>query len=213
MQRRPTADDLSTIRSYQPRDAEPLSAEELVCFEFIGADNLLNRSGGKWHSTALQQLADLLPGLALILDHDWDEASKSQALIYKGWVETAPTAPLDLLEAAGNGAYNRMIAQAQGWITTRFDVAIRASSPLVDALRFGEVGRISLGGFDYADIWCPLCDCSYYDDACPHYLNGGWGDEKNPLIMPYYERKGVTDLCEASIVLCPNLPGAKVVTT
>ncbi len=211
-QRRPSTEDLRIIQSYQPKDAEPLSADELVCFEFIGADNLLNRSGGKWHSSALQELADLLPGLSLILDHDWDEAQKAQALIYKAWVQKTDTAPIDLLQAAGNGNYNQMIAQSEGWITTHFDIAIRASAPLVDALRFGEVGKISLGGFDFKDIWCPLCDASYYSDDCPHYVGSSWDGSKDPLYMPYYERKGVTDLCEASIVLCPNLPGAKVVT-
>lgn len=210
-QRRPTKDDLNLINQYQPRDAEPLTEDELLCFEFIGADNLLNRSGSKWHYTAIQQLADRMAGLKLLLDHDWDEVDKSQALIFRAWVETEPTAPIAVMEAAGNGTYNRSIVADEGYISLHFDCAIRASSPLVDALRFAEVGNISLGGFQYKDIWCPICDCSFYSDDCPHYIGYHWDDEKSNLVMPYYERKDVFDLGEASIVTIPNLPGAKVV--
>jgi hypothetical protein len=210
-ERRPTAEQLALINNYIPRDAAPLTAEEVVLFEFVGADNFLNRGGSKWHYTALQEIADRLPGLKLILDHSWGDVARSQALIYRAWVERSSDVPIEIIEAANNGRWNRFVLGDEGYITCKFDVAIRASSQLVDALRFGELGFISLGGFDYQDIWCPICNKSYYSEDCPHYIGYYIDDSKSELIMPYYERKGVTDLGEASIVVIPNLPGAKVV--
>lgn len=210
--RHPDPNQLAIIHRYQPRDTEPLTADEICFVEFVAADNLVNRSKSRWHPTALPQLTDLVPGLNLMLDHDWNEVGKNQGLCISAWLMRDVTAPIELIEAAGNGRHNRKIIEAEGYQSLHFDAAIRVNSPLMDALRYCEVQFISQGGFEYQDIWCPLCDCSYHDDACPHFLPSYWKDEDTKYTMPYYERKDVTDLGEISLVTIPNLPGARVVS-
>lgn len=210
--RHPTPAQLDLINGYQPRDVEPLTADEICLVEFVAADNLVNRSKSRWHPTALPELSDLIPGLNLMLDHDWAEVNKNQGLAISAWLVRDMTAPIELIEAAGNGRYNRKIIEAEGYQSIHFDVSMRVNSPLMDALRYCEVQYISQGGFDFEDIWCPLCDCSYYDPECPHLLPSCWGDDDPKLTMPYYERKDVTDLGEISLVTIPNLPGARVVS-
>jgi hypothetical protein len=210
--RHPSPEQLGILQRYLPRDVEPLTADEVCLVEFVAADNLVNRSQSRWYPTALPELVDLIPGLNLMLDHDWGEVSKNQGLIISAWLMQDLTAPIDLIEAAGNGKYNRKIIEAEGYQSIHFDAAMRINSPLVDALRFCEVQFISQGGFAFNDIWCPTCCTSYYEADCPHLLPSYYGDDDNLTIMPYYERKDVTDLGEISLVTIPNLPGARVVS-
>jgi hypothetical protein len=210
--RHPALDQLGIIHRYQPRDTEPLTADEICLVEFTAANNLVNRSRSRWHPTALPELVDLIPGVNLMLDHDWDDVAKNQGLIISAWLIRDVTAPIELIEAAGNGKYNRKIIEAEGYQSIHFDAAIRVNSPLMDSLRYCEVQNISQGGFEYKDIWCPLCDCSYHDPECPHFLPSYWDDGDPKYTMPYYERKDVTDLGEISLVTIPNLPCMRVVS-
>jgi hypothetical protein len=211
--RHPTPAQLDLINGYQPRDVEPLTAGEICLVEFVAADNLVNRSESRWHPTALPELTDLIPGLNLMLDHAWDNVSKNQGLAISAWLVHDATAPIHLIEAAGNGKYNRKIIEAEGYQSIHFDVSMRVNSPLMDALRYCEVQFLSQGGFDFKDIWCPICDCSYYDPDCPHFLYSWYDAEDSKLTMPYYERKDIVDLGEISLVTIPNLPGARVVSS
>ena len=153
--RHPTPTQLDLINNnYQPRDVEPLTADEIALVEFVAADNLLNRSQSRWHPTALPELVGLIAGLNLMLDHDWDDVSKNQGLAISAWLVRDLTAPIELIEAAGNGKYNRKIIEAEGYQSIHFDVSMRLNSPLMDALRYCEVQFISQGGFDFRDIWC-----------------------------------------------------------
>ncbi len=212
--RHPNSTQLKTLNLLQPRDTEPLTADEIALVEFVAADNLVNRSSSKWHISALPELADLLPGLNLMLDHDWDEVQKNQGIVIDAWIDKADSAPIELIEAAGNGVANRQIVAAEGYQAIHIDVAMRINSPLMDALRYCEVQFLSQGGFDYKDIWCPICDHSYFDKHCPHMLPDCWGyyDDDEEETMPYFERKSIVDLGEISLVTIPNLPGARVVS-
>ena len=212
--RHPNSTQLKTLNLLQPRDTEPLMADEIALVEFVAADNLVNRSSSKWHISALPELADLLPGLNLMLDHDWDEVQKNQGIVIDAWINKADSAPIELIEAAGNGTANRQIVAAEGYQAIHIDVAMRINSPLMDALRYCEVQFLSQGGFDYKDIWCPICDDSYFSKHCAHMLPDCWGyhDHEDDESMPYFERKLIVDLGEISVVTIPNLPGARVVS-
>ena len=212
--RHPTPAQLDLINNnYQPRDVEPLTADEICLVEFVAADNLVNRSKARWHPTALPELVDLIPGVNLMRDHDWDDVSKNEGLVISAWLVRDVTAPIEIIEAAGNGKFNRQIIEAEGYHSIHFDAAIRIASPLMDALRYCQVQYLSQGGFEYTDIWCPICNCSYHDDDCPHLLPSYWGNDDPKFTMPYYERKDITDLGEISLVTIPNLPGARVVSS
>jgi hypothetical protein len=214
--RHPNETQIKSLNKMQPRDTEPLKADEMAVVEFVAADNLLNRSGSKWHISALSELTDLLPGLNLMLDHDWNEVQKNQGIVIWAWLEKTDSAPIELIEAAGNGIWNRQIVSNEGYASIHIDVAMRINSPLMDALRYCEVQFLSQGGFDYKDVWCPVCDDSYFGESCHHLLPDAWGyrdKEEQKLTMPYYERKSIVDLGEISVVTIPNLPGARVVST
>ena len=186
-----------------PAQLEPLRPEEIVILTFIGADNLLNRGLGKWDVNDLPKLAALLPGLPLTLDHDWDQVSKVQGVIFEARVvhERVPvinpdhwTKPdltysqdgrnyavfttkkdkLAPIARAGNFEWNRRIVAEEGYQTCEFDVAFPANSPALQGLRFGQLSSISLGGFNYKDHICPLCKTSFSDERCPHFIPEAW---------------------------------------
>lgn len=210
----PTLEQLALINRFTPVRMPDLTAEEVVTIPFTATDNLLTRSLGKWAAADLATLARLLPGLPFTLDHDWSDVSKSQGLVYDARVIKADTAPDEIVSAAGNYRSNSQIIKQEGYLTCECDVAFPNTSAIVSALKFGMLGKVSLGGFVYEDTLCPLCETSFLDKHCPHFLpepfwsepDGGDGN-----IAPYFIRSGVYDLGELSSVLIPNIFGAGVV--
>ncbi|MBD2005627.1 MULTISPECIES: hypothetical protein [Cyanophyceae] len=207
----PTAQQLELINRYTSAVLEPLEAHEVITIPFIAADNLLNRGLGKWAADDMDAIALLLPGLPFTLDHDWGDVAKTQGLIYDARVVKSPEAPAWAVNRAGNFDQNRRIVAKEGFIQTVCDVAFPAVSQIVQGLRFGFLGAVSMGGFQYKDHACPICNSSFEDKHCPHYLpDPMWGlvAESDNNVAPYYIRRGIYDLLELSQVLGPNLPAA-----
>lgn len=210
----PSEADMDLINQYVPLGLPPLESYQVRTAYFIVADNLLNRSLGKWTQNELNQIRDLLPGLPFMLDHDWNEVGKTQGLIYSsGVMQLEPQR--QVLDRVGYGKENSKVVQKEGgYYATVAAVSFPADSPVIDRLRFGHFGAVSLGGFTYEDHWCPLCDTSFTDSACPHGIpmpEYGLLASNDEAIAPYYIRKNLTDAGELSNVWCGNLPGAGVI--
>ncbi|MGB3205201.1 MAG: hypothetical protein WBB28_09450 [Crinalium sp.] len=210
----PTLEQLALINRFTPVGLPNLTPEEVITIPFVATDNLLTRSLGKWAADDLVTLARLLPGLPFTLDHDWGDVAKSQGLVYNTRVVKTDSAPDEIVSAAGNYDSNSQIIKKEGYIVCECDVAFPNTSAIVSALKFGMLGKVSLGGFVYKDTICPLCETSFLDKHCPHFLPEPFWSEPNDIdekIAPYFIRSGVYDLGELSLVLIPNIPGAGVV--
>lgn len=207
--RQPTPAELIVINAMLPA-GEDLTDRDIVVETIIATDNLISRSKSKWHKEAFPQLAELGIGIPFTLDHDWDEVGKTQARVFQTRVVRYDTAPKELLNRCGCKSHNlQAIKDDGGYITLEFDVFIDLDSPAVESIGYGLIDRVSIGGFDYSDLWCPLCNLSFFDKHCPHGVPDTWyPDEEGSA--PYYERKDATDLGEISAVLIPNVPGAGI---
>jgi hypothetical protein len=186
-------------------NAEP---HQVVVVEITAADNLMNRGRGKWSKDSLLKLAMLAPGITVTLDHDWENINKVQGRVFDAKYEEEEP-PDNELAKAGNFELNSWIVGDEGYAKLELKAIIPVDSPILESLWLGTISYVSLGNFTIEDLWCPLCDCSFYDDKCPHLIPS-LVESDTEITAPFYIRKGSKDLGEVSLVLIPNLPGAKV---
>lgn len=209
----PNADQLAKINRYVPDGMPSLNADEVYTISIRVADNLLNRSYGKWRVMDLHKMADLIVGVPTTLDHDAESVAKAWGRVYDARVVSSTSAPGGVELMAGNGSLNQGIVAMEGYQEMVADAYFDAKSPIFDDFRFGRYSEVSLGGFRISDMVCPLCMDSFFGDKCPHYIPGSyssmWADSEDE-IAPYYIRTGLFDVMELSCVLTPNLPGAGV---
>jgi hypothetical protein len=212
---KPIDQQLEWINQYVPVGMEPLTADEVVVLPFVAANNLVTRNIGTWTEPDLRTMADLLPGLPALLDHDWDEVGKVVGRVFAAEVQQSRSAPDEVLDRAGYGNVNRQIVKEDGFVQVVAWIFFEAANPVVNSLRFGRLDEVSVGGFNYTTIQCPLCCVSFDDEACPHLLPSPWLDLSIPeirkLVAPYYERIGLIDLMEISLVTTPACPNAGVI--
>jgi hypothetical protein len=208
----PDENQLLKIRQFLPNGAE-VSSSDFICYTFIVTDNLVSRGLSKWGINELDVIAELSLGNPFTLNHEWDEVENSQGFIFDARIVEEDTAPNDVLNAAGNGDNNRQIIAKEGYCYIECDVCFPFSSPVVSGIEYGVLKYVSLGGFIYEDHFCPLCNCSFRDKQCSHddpsEINAYMASMSKD-VAPYYIRYGVYDLSELSLVLIPNIPGAKV---
>lgn len=199
----PTPEEMIRIKKYSK--AEP---HQVAVVNIVVADNLMNRSRGKWSKDSLQKLAALAPGITFTLDHDWENIGKAQGRVFdSSYLEMEP--PYEELTRAGNFDLNRWIVGEEGYARVEVKAVVPVDAPVLESLWLGITGEVSLGNFTIEDIICPLCNHSFYDSQCPHLIPSLY-EPDDDLTAPFYIRKGSKDLGEVSLVLIPNLPGAKV---
>ncbi len=199
----PTSEEIIKISKYS--NADP---HQIAVVSIVAADNLMNRSRGKWSKESLQKLALLAPGIPFTLDHDWDEVEKVQGRVFDAsYIEMEP--PYEELNKAGNFELNRWIVGEEGYARVELKAFVPIDAPVLESLWSGTTSYVSLGNFTVEDLWCPLCDRSFFDSTCPHLLPSLFEPDED-MTAPFYIREGSRDLGEVSLVLIPNLPGAKV---
>jgi hypothetical protein len=208
----PTDKQLAVINQFIPVGMPPMTVSDVVTIPFVAADNLVNRSLDCWDVASLRKMAQLLPGLPMTLDHDWDDTSKEWGRIYTAEFIRSQTPPECAIDRAGNANRNRQIIAKHGFNQVIFEVFAPTDSPVVKALKRGHSGGVSTGGFQFTDYFCPICDTSFYDDKCPHVPPDRWMGitEDDPDVAPYAVRVGLFDIGEVSIVTMPNLPNAGI---
>ncbi|NBU23827.1 MAG: hypothetical protein EBS38_08005, partial [Actinobacteria bacterium] len=170
---------------------------------------------GKWAVPDLYKLSDLLVGLPLTLDHDWDEVGKVVGRCFDSRVLQAKDVSSEILDKAGNYDWNKKIIKKEGHYQAIVDVFVERESAAEKGLRYGRLNEVSVGGFRITDFVCPLCEVSFTDDKCPHLMPSPWLEYADPetrkLAAPYYVRSGVYDLMELSFVTTPNCCNAGTV--
>lgn len=205
----PTIRDLDRINKYVPIGFKPVEAIEVVKFPIVGADNLVNRSFGRWPADEVKAFNKLTPGIPLMLDHAW-LVDKGRGIVFDSKTIELDEAPDWAMKRAGNAQRNKMAMKRDGRYVLNVAVAaVPVGNPLLEQMRLG-MACASYGGFDYSDIICPLCNISFNDEACPHHIPSpyGYGSGQSKDVAPFYERAGLFDVCELSVVWAGNLPAA-----
>lgn len=211
---KPDEAELEKINSMLPSGANPRNSENTIIVPFVAADNLVNRSLDRWDLDSLQKMADLFPGLPMLLDHDWSDVGKVWGKIFESTYEHFSSAPRDSINAANNGKLNRQVVKDEGFGQVVAKAFSSPMNPVVQAIQNGFIGKVSSGGFEFKDYHCPLCKTSFRDESCPHYPpDKYWGitADNDPDVAPYAIRVGLSDMGELSVVTIPNLPNAGVI--
>ena len=205
---KPTTEQLDIINQLKPISVDQLKIEDIEVIRVIATNNLVARSMAKWSLDDLGTIASLLPGLPFTLDHEWDEVEEVQGFIFDAKVvNREPT--VKEINGAGLSEENLFaIKKDGGFYLVECEVAIPSFSPLITGLKFGA-RKVSLGGFEFSDMVCPLCDNSFFSHKCSHRIPNGY--EQTEDTAPYYVRSGVYDLGELSLVLISNMPYAEVI--
>jgi len=219
----PSPADMRAIRRFTPPNFAPLEPEEVLTVDVIAADNLVNRSLGRWPAAAMEVLAELIPGLPCTTDHEWEADRAVGRIISASSRSEPPESPLSqkaLSRHPGNRALNEAILDREGYCTVLARIFVRAGSRSAEALRFGLLSSVSLGGFvfDWGDVGCPLCGVPFLHPKCPHTIPVPEIEREERAFgiqtaAPYYNRPTeIRDIAEISFVLVPRLPAAGVIT-
>lgn len=224
----PTASQLEKINALRPAGSNPIDQSEVVVIRLIAADNLIDRSRGRFDVGSLRTITKLLPGLPALKNHDWELTDSSYGRIFDAKLERIESPPKELLDRSGNLALNQEIASEEGVYQVHYWTSVPAFSSTVEDFRLGKLSEVSIGGFRFQDIICPTCSkesgkrTSFADsDACPHFIPDAmvhtaygkvfYGEEFVAHFAPYFTRFGVFDLTEASAVNTPKLPATGVI--
>lgn len=206
----PNERQMGLINQYLPKGARRLQPSEVVTVSFVAADNILNRGLMRWDIPSLQEMAKRIVDKPAMLDHAWEEVSKVWGRVYDAQlVKKRPTN--EALDQAGNFEQNQAIVQAEGYYQVVFDVFATVDSPVVAGLMAGRLSEISIGGFRFKDLRCPICNRSFFDEDEPHGIPMPEYGLTGEGYAPYSIRSGLYDMGEVSVVTIPNLPTAGVI--
>lgn len=215
----PSAKQVELYNSFLPAGFPSVEQHEFTIYYLRVADNLINRGLGRWTEPDLQKICKKLPGIPVTLDHDWENNNKSHSIVIDSKMEfISPDEVVscqwltEKMDTKGLLNENQKIIEKEGFISAIAEVAIPSiSSPTIQKIRFGLLNSVSLGGFEFTDIGCPICNTSFLDrKKCSHRIptDETLGEEN---VAPYYNRLNLIDLGEVSFVLIPNLPVAGIV--
>lgn len=215
MATKPNEEQIDLMRQFFAADAPDLTnqqiAEKFSIQTFVVSDNLVNHGQGKWSLSSLQAMPAMLPGLKMMLDHDWDEVVKTIGVIFNARFLITDVIPPDwILNAGGEREENLKIVSKEGYATVEIDAYFRnEKTEVLENFAWGEWNWVSLGGFNYidpSDYRCPECDIKLNDPSCPHYLKGSNLADKNAPLIGHYILPQIKSASEVSIVYKGMLP-------
>jgi hypothetical protein len=171
-----------------------MMGDDRIILNAIATDNLISRNGARIPASELQALTRFLNGKPAITDHALYAVSTAWGRIVATALESA-NAPLDLSEE------NRAIVANEGYWRILCEIAVEPGHPVLKDIDFERVGELSIT-FLYTDMRCPGCTCgeNVWSRNCP---NDFWE-------LPHYERHGVIDAFEISLVVVPAVKSAKI---
>jgi hypothetical protein len=167
---------------------------ETVTLKAIATDNLVSRNGARYPASELPTLASLLVGCPAIQDH-WAEVDKEWGTITDAQIlKTA--APLNLNEL------DQAIVEREGYQQIVVDIQTRADNPVLADFAAGFKLRVSICAA-FTTYRCPGCNCkaeNFFSSDCPNGYHS----------VPYFDRMGVVDAFEISLVVIPAVKQAKI---
>ncbi|MBD2465720.1 hypothetical protein H6G89_32550 [Oscillatoria sp. FACHB-1407] len=170
-----------------------------VVVRAIATDNLVCRNSARYPAIELPKLAVYLVGKPASIDHP----SAFRGTVKDEWgnitaagVEKAEP-PTDLDD------HNKLIVQKEGYHYVWTDITCDVAVEHIEAFKKDLRRRVSIAAM-YQFMRCPGCTCGedVFSEKCPNYF---WE-------LPYFERCGVVDALEISLVSTPAVRVARVVS-
>ena len=213
--RHPTDEEMSLINQFKPYGLDPWESSELMRFALIASNNLIHSSGQVWDENVLETMVASYPGCALMIDHEWEDQSKTFGMIYDSFIYSLPRVSKEgiarILEKSPNPNEDYRIIQKDGYHQVLVFGFVEATHPIISEISYGRKADVSMGGIFYGESICPICDIPYSDPKCPHYppYMAGLVDEE--ILTPYYRRSGKMDSIECSFVASGNCRQARLI--
>jgi hypothetical protein len=160
----------------------------------IATDNLPSRNNARYPASELPALAAYLIGAAATVDHAWRAEKEWGTITDAGVMVEVP--PTDLDDDA------QKIVVSEGYRVVWVDVATDDQTVL-GRMERGLNLRVSISA-TFSLMRCPDCDCKAGNMASYECPNMPWD-------VPYYDRIGVSDGLEVSLVLVPAVRSARVI--
>lgn len=165
-----------------------------VIVRAIATDNLVSRNAARYPLAELPALAELLPGKPATLDHAWSGVASEWGVIIAAILEQVePPANLTAEDAA--------IVKVEGYHQVVVEISCPAGTSYLTDFDHGIRTRCSIAA-GYTYMRCPGCKCGE-DMFSRECVNDFWE-------LPYYERVGVVDAFEISLVSVPAVKAAQI---
>lgn len=172
--------DLALINSFSRAE---LKAEDVYTFKMVCCDNQIDRDFEKFSDRALEQMAELYIGKAVILDH-CPSAENQTARIYKTKVQS------------GDNGLKQLVAWAYMPITDK-------NKSTIEDIESGIKKEVSVGCAVSKTV-CSICGREM--GSCRHVKSKQYDGQ-----MCYFVLDDVTDAYEVSFVAVPAQKGAGVI--
>ncbi len=165
-----------------------------IIIEAIATNNLVSRNGGRIPASELPALAGYLIGKKAITDHRWTVYPLPPwGYIQSSEVLTLPP-PDDIRDV------DKDIIVREGYQVIKVAIAADDQHPYVKDR--GYIDGVSIA-FEYTTMGCANCECERHDIFHPKCPNSFWDIE-------YYERWGIVDAFEISLVVIPAVRQASL---
>jgi len=212
-------DTLNKINSFRPHGHPEYSDSDISTFHILASNNLLHCDLFRWDLPSIKQMARTYPGKPLMLDHDWEDVLKQCGFVYDAtllhYANPSPELKEYMLSRSPRPEIDSKILEQEGLYQLLCHVVTETSHPITNDLQYNRKINASIGGFSDKQTYCPICNTSFEDDDCPHYLPVGkiHGNVKAENIAPYWIRGGYIDTAELSLVMAGNCPSARVLNS
>jgi hypothetical protein len=168
--------------------------DDAVTVKAIATDNLVSGNRARYPLSELPALVKFLPGKPATLDHDWFDCTDEWGIITSAsLLKTEPPPDLD--------AEDQAIVKAEGYYQVIVEISCPPDTPYLGDFQYGIRIRVSIAA-TYSQMRCPGCKCGE-DVFSRECVNDFW-------TLPYYERIGVMDALEISLVSVPAVKAAQV---
>lgn len=154
----PTENDLALINTYA---RNPLSAEEVYCFNLTLCDNEVDRDFERFSVYSLKALAELFKGKTGIADHNMSSANQ-KARIFDTWLEEEKEKKTSVGES-----YVALKAKAYMLITDE-------TKELIEQIEGGIKKEVSVG-CSMGAVICSICGKNMKHHECKHIKGRHYG--------------------------------------
>lgn len=187
----PDEKDLELINAYT---RNPLTKEDIYCFNLTLCDNEVDRDFERFSVDALKELCDLFPGKTGICDHDM--SSKNQkARIFKTWLEEDK---------------NKKTSTGESYVAlkaTAYTLRTEENRELIAQIEGGIKKEVSVG-CSMKNLTCSICSKDMKHHECNHIKGKYYGKNLCHGIL-----SSANDAYEWSFVAVPAQKNAGVTKT
>jgi hypothetical protein len=214
---KPSPERLAMMNRFRPLGRAEYTADEMVSVPLMCSNNLLTWGGSRWAIDAVNKMADTYADMSNLLNHDDGDVKESVGFVYDAEVISSNAVPRSVIEGAGEAEYNEIIVKTEGYHQLVAYVAIAADHPILNALSYNRISRVSTGCITDGTYRCPFdntefdmntltCEEGHYHPLARWYMRL----REDDVVAPYYIKDGVISSYELSFVVVGNLPAASI---